>query len=198
MKRLGHQAAFTLVECLLALVVVSIVVTLVGLTLPAAYQASRQRLANPLDFQLMLAELEDRDHRFRLKGVNQHSLQLVDQQNKEFTLRSADRVYLTSNNGGYMELLDGIEVRSLVCQQLDSRRVLIAVTRKNGQRQWATVRFWAHEKRKPENKQAGSTTGLRLSPGTSRTSDHVSINNHQSPIFRDSTAGGISTQSPIH
>lgn len=170
------QSAFTLVECLLALLVTSIVVALVSMTLPTAYRATHRQLGRPVDFALLLAELEDADHHFQMRAVNPHSLRVVDTHNhKEFTLKAAGRVYLTSSDGGYLELLDGIQPGSLQCQQLDQQRVFIGVRRDNGENEWGIVRL-PHPKREESNDK--SKAGLRATFSDHRVDHDVDSDNH--------------------
>lgn len=133
--------AFTLLESIIALLVTTIVIAIVGMTLPSAQRASRRSLHSPLDFELFLAELEDHDHDFQLISVSDHSCELKDSHTKKtFTLHCKGRVYLTSS-GGYMELLDDVQPVSMTCHKLDRRRVSISVTRSNGQVQAGIVKF---------------------------------------------------------
>lgn len=137
----NKEPAFTLFECIIALLVTGIVIAIVSMTLPTAQRATRRHLSNPLDFELCLAELEGDDHKFRLLQVNEHSCELLDTKTKKhFNLLGRGRVYLTAA-GGYMELLDDIQPGTLICRQLDHSRVAISVERSNGITQCAVVRF---------------------------------------------------------
>lgn len=133
--------SFTILECVIALVVTGIVIAIISMTLPSAQRASHRTLNNPLDFELCLAELEGDDHQFRLVEVEPHSCRLLDTKtNKHFKLLCRGRIYLTAV-GGYMELLDDVKTNSLNCHQLDQSRVAISVVRKDGAIQQAIVRF---------------------------------------------------------
>lgn len=167
----GGRPSFTILECVIALLVTGIVIAIISMTLPSAQRASRRTLNDPLDFELCVAELEGDDHQFRLVEVEPHCCRLLDtKNNKHFQLLCRGRVYLTAA-GGYMELLDDVKTGSLNCRQLDQSRVAISVTRRDGSMiQRAIVRFkpqQLEDKHYGKTKETGSQENARIRTTTS-------------------------------
>ncbi len=139
MKR---QPAFTLVECIAALLVTSLVVVLTGYALTAVRTTSRLSLAQATDWVICLQELESADHHFALKWADRYQLELRDlNQHRNYELCLRDRLYLRSVNGGYMPVFSNIRVEQSGFKRLDSQRVYITVTRTNGQKLEGIVCF---------------------------------------------------------
>lgn len=139
MKR---RAAFTLVECVGALLVTSLVVILLSLAMTAVRTINRQSLGGAADWFICLQELESPDHRFILKRVKPAELQLKDQcQQRDYQLRIRDCLYLRTPNGGYMPIFSGIRGERSFFQRLDSQRVYVEVERQNGQKMAGIICF---------------------------------------------------------
>lgn len=139
MKR---QPAFTLVECVGALLVTSLVVVLLSLTMTAVRTISQRSLDGAVDWLICLQELESPDHQFALERVTPTELQLKDQhQQRKYQLRIGDRLYLRAPNGGYMPIFSGIRGGRSFFRRLDSQRVYIEVERNNGQKMAGIICF---------------------------------------------------------
>lgn len=128
------RAAFTLVECISALIVTSIVVLLIGYAMTSVRTMVKRSLSNTVDWQICLQELESSNHHFVLQHANSKSIFLLEQTSgREFELRALDRLYLRASNGGYVPIFSGIKMDRTVFRQLDDQRVYIKVERDNGQ-----------------------------------------------------------------
>lgn len=139
MKR---QPAFTLAECIAALLVTSIVVVLTGYALTTVRTTSRESLAHATDWIICLQELESADHRFALQRVNRYQLELRDlNQQRDYELCIRDRLYLRTTSGGYMPVFSNIKAAQSSFTRLDGQRVRIMVTRTNGQKLEGIVCF---------------------------------------------------------
>lgn len=136
------DAAFTLVECISALIVTSLVVVLVGYAMTGVRGLSRHALSNAVDWQICMQELESSEHRFALKKANSEGIFLKEQTSgRNFELRAADRLYLRAANGGYVPIFSGIKNGKTIFHQLDKQRVYLKVERKNGQKLTGVVCF---------------------------------------------------------
>ena len=119
------RSAFTLVECIGALLVTSLVVVLTGYALTAIRTTSRPSLDRATDWIICLQELESPDHRFALKRTERYQLEL----------------YLRAPNGGYMPIFSNIRGEQSAFKRLDSQRVHVTVVRTNGQKLEGVVCF---------------------------------------------------------
>lgn len=127
--------AFTLIECVAALLVTAIVIVLAGFSLTALQTMGKRSLDRPVDWIICLQELESPNHRFALTDVQAHHLSLYDQkQQRHYELRASDRLYLRSaGDGGYMPIFSGIQEGKTCFKKLSDQRVQIEVKRENGQ-----------------------------------------------------------------
>lgn len=136
------RAAFTLAECVAALLVTSLVVVLLGLSMTAVRTINRQSLGGAVDWFICLQELESPDHRFALERAKPSELQLRDQcQQRDYQLRIRDCLYLRTPNGGYMPIFSGVCGEQSFFRRLDSQRVYIEVERQNGQKMAGIICF---------------------------------------------------------
>lgn len=136
------RSAFTLVECIGALLVTSLVVVLTGYALTAVRTTSRPPLDRATDWIICLQELESPDHRFVLKRAERYQLELYDlNQRRIYELCLRDRLYLRAPNGGYMPIFSNIRGEQSAFKRLDSQRVHVTVVRTNGQKLEGVVCF---------------------------------------------------------
>lgn len=138
------KAAFTLVEAICALIISSLVIINISLVTTSMKQVSKMNLESTITWHLFLRELESVNHRFELIGIRDKRLLLYSQTtDQKYELRENHALYLTrQDKGGYMPLLDNIKNHEYSFSQLDSQRVLIKVTRKDGEKASAIVRFY--------------------------------------------------------
>lgn len=138
------KAAFTLVEAICALIISSLVIINISLVTTSMKQVSKMNLESTIAWHLFLRELESVNHRFELIGIRDKRLLLYSQTtDQKYELRENHALYLTrQDKGGYMPLLDNIKNHEYSFSQLDSQRVLIKVTRKDGEKASAIVRFY--------------------------------------------------------
>ena len=126
------KGAFTLIEATCALIISSLVIINISLVTTSMRQVGKMNLESTITWHLFLRELESVNHRFELMEVRDNWL-----------LRENHALYLTcQNKGGYMPLLDNIKNHEYSFTQLDSQRVLIKVTRKDGEKASAIVKFY--------------------------------------------------------
>lgn len=136
------RLAFTLVECIGALLVTSLVVVLTGYALTAVRTTSRTSLVHATDWIICLQELESADHRFALRRVDRYQLELRDlNQRRIYELCLRDRLYLRASSGGYMPVFSNIRGEQSAFKRLDNQRVHVTVVRTNGQRLEGVVCF---------------------------------------------------------
>lgn len=147
MKRGSKMPAFTLAECLLALVVVSIVAMASSFGLHSANQINHQNLAEPVDWYHFLLEMESPRRRLELRKVTHvgvDELELHSQINdKRYTLACSNHfiIYLKGSQGGYLPLYGPVAKGTLHYRQLDSRRVFVEVKNAKGQEHHAILCF---------------------------------------------------------
>ncbi|WP_076461272.1 hypothetical protein [Limosilactobacillus caccae] len=141
MKR---RAAFTIVECICALLITSLVVLGIGALMTSVRQANRSDLNEAVDWYMFLQELESPRHRFELRHVYRSSLILYGQvAARSYELKGSTCFYLTGgHDGGYLPLIDNLKAYDCDFKQLDEQRVLIEVERKNGQHLAGIVKFY--------------------------------------------------------
>ncbi|HJA21406.1 type IV pilus minor pilin ComGF family protein [Limosilactobacillus panis] len=139
MKKRG---AFTLVECIAALMVTTFVIILAGLAMTSVRKVNQHSLAGSVDWFICLQELESPDQTFALKKVYRYRLLLRDQrQQRNYELRISDRLYLRTPTGGYMPVLSAVRADKSFFRQLDQQRVYVEVGRTNGQKNYGIICF---------------------------------------------------------
>lgn len=147
MKRKG----FTLIECILALLVTSMVVILIGLLLHSFEKSDHQSIDESAQWYLFLRELESPTHQFQLMRCSDHRLMLNSPVSvKYYQLNGkSSHLYLSlqENGGGYLPLLD--HVRTFHAQQISDRQVEIEVETISGHKYDNIVLF---DKFRGENK----------------------------------------------
>lgn len=138
------RRAFTLVEAICALVISTLVIINISLVTTSMRRVGEMNLESTITWHLFLRELESPNHRFELVGIDKNKLLLNSQvTGQKYELRENYTLYLVrEDKGGYMPLLDGIKDHEYSVTQLDSQRVLIDVTRKNGKKVSAVVKFY--------------------------------------------------------
>ncbi|MCI1975391.1 MAG: type II secretion system GspH family protein [Limosilactobacillus sp.] len=149
---MSRNGAFTLVECLVALIIMSLITVLVSFQIRVIKSSTTNHLERPLDWYLCLAELESPNHQFTIEEVSQRKLQLASQTSgASYELRATDQLYLSRvNRGGYMLLFADIKAGSTTFCRLSGSRVEIRARRKNGQQLLGVVRFY-EKKEDPGN-----------------------------------------------
>lgn len=138
------RKAFTLVECLVTLIIMALITILVSLQIRVIKSSTLRSAAQPLDWYVCLTELESSDHQFVLDNVERHKLRLVSRiSGLTYELHATDRLYLSrEGHGGYMLLFNGIKPGTVMFNGLAGSRVEIEAQRKNGQRIQGVVKFY--------------------------------------------------------
>lgn len=141
MKRL---AAFTIIECVLALMITAVTLILVSWSLSALRQVNQHSLDDSVDWYVFLREMEADSHHFILKGVDGSEVRVHSPKTgMDYVLQGRDTLYLTAwQRGGYLPLLDNIKGKTCSFRQLAGQRVLIEVTRENGKKMAGIIQFY--------------------------------------------------------
>lgn len=137
------RRSFTLLECLIALIIMSLITVLVSLQM-RVIKSTTKTMAQPLDWNICLTELESADHQFVLDRVSRQNLRLVSRvSGLTYELHATDRLYLSrEGRGGYMLLFDDIKLGTVTFNELTGSRVEIKAQRKNGQNILGVVKFY--------------------------------------------------------
>lgn len=136
--------AFTIIECICALMVTTLVVLSISALMTTIRRVNRVDLNNSVDWYMFIQEMESSRHRFELRHVYRRSLLLYSQAaRRDYELKGADSFYLTCRqDGGYLPLLDEVKAYDCKFKQLDDQRVLVEVERKNGQQLAGIIKFY--------------------------------------------------------
>lgn len=132
---------FTLIECILALLVTSMVVFLIGLFLHSFEKSDHQTIDESAQWYLFLRELESPAHQFQLMNCSDHRLMLNSPVSvKYYQLNGkSSHLYLSlqENGGGYLPLLDHVKV--FHAQQISDQQVKFKVETTSGHKYDNTV-----------------------------------------------------------
>lgn len=139
MKRSG----FTLLECIISLLVVSMITVLIQLALPAVNQLQTASLKDTTDWYLFLERLEDDQKNFSLVDVQKSYLVLSSTTSSDQYIVQGGRqaIYLRTNHGGYLPILVNYQPRSLSFCKFDSSNVLVNCCLESGERKSAILHF---------------------------------------------------------
>lgn len=136
---------FTIIECVVALLITALILLLAGWSMNALAVSNRHSLDSSVDWYVFLKEMEADSHHFVLKQVNSYEIRLNSRRSGlDYTLQErGNTLYLTAwHRGGYLPLFSG--ARTCVFRQLPGRRVLVEVTRENGEKLAGIIQFY-HE-----------------------------------------------------
>ena len=140
-----HFKGFTIIECVAALAITALTLLLAGWLLTALSASNRHSLDYSVDWYVFLKEMESGSHYFVLQEVHVDNIRVHSPQTDlDYLLQKHnDNLYLTSwSRGGYMPLFSGVEACTF--KQLPGRRVLVEVTRENGEKLAGVIQFY-HE-----------------------------------------------------
>ncbi len=140
-----HFKGFTIIECVAALAITALTLLLAGWSLTALSASNRHSLDYSVDWYVFLKEMEAGSHHFVLQEVHVDNIRVHSPQTDlDYLLQKHnDNLYLTSwSRGGYMPLFSGVEACTF--KQLPGRRVLVEVTRENGEKLAGVIQFY-HE-----------------------------------------------------
>ncbi|WP_137597497.1 competence type IV pilus minor pilin ComGF [Paucilactobacillus kaifaensis] len=128
------KSGFTLIECILALLITSMVAMLIGLFLHSFQKNDHQTIDESAQWYLFLRELESPTHQFQLMSCSDHRLMLNSPISvKYYQLNGkSTHLYLSlqENGGGYLPLLD--RVKDFHAQQISDRQVELKVETLSG------------------------------------------------------------------
>lgn len=136
--------AFTIVECIAALLITAVTLVLAGWGMTALSASERHSLDHPIDWYVFLKEMEADNHHFVLKRVSGREVQVYSPRTDlNYTLQGRNVLYLTASaRGGYLPLLDGIQGKAYHFTRLPGQRVLVEVTRENGEKLVGIMQFY--------------------------------------------------------
>lgn len=136
-----NQAGFTVIECVLALVIISMVAILANMTVKTVQQSERSQNDDELQWYFLVRELESDAHRFECVQLG-NPLQLRSRiTNKTFMLVCKQHeLYLTKvHGGGYLPLMSNVQ--RYQTSQYTAMQVVLRVTMTNGQVRQARLRL---------------------------------------------------------
>lgn len=136
---------FTIIECVVALLITALTLLLAGWSMNALAVSNRHSLDSSVDWYVFLKEMEADSHHFVLKQVNSHNIRVNScRSDLDYILqKKRDTLYLTAwSRGGYLPLFSG--AKTCVFKRLPGQRVLVEVTRKNGEKLVGIIQFY-HE-----------------------------------------------------
>ncbi|MGN1279628.1 MAG: competence type IV pilus minor pilin ComGF [Limosilactobacillus sp.] len=136
---------FTIIECVIALVITALTLLLAGWAMTALSASNRHSLDSSVDWYVFLKEMEADSHRFVLKRVDANRIRVNSWQSGtdlDYVLQQQHgNLYLTtSSRGGYMPLFSG--VKTCTFKRLSGHRVLVEVTRENGKKLAGVIQFY--------------------------------------------------------
>lgn len=139
MKRNG----FTVIECIISLLLLSIVTALIMVIIPSAEQLQRKSFKNTTDWCLFLQRLENSEYQFKLRAVATDHLTLYsDKQQENFYIKGGKRaVYLQTGHGGYLPLLVNYCPASLHFRRFDDNCVQVKAKLADREERHAIVVF---------------------------------------------------------
>ncbi|WP_251547150.1 ComGF family competence protein [Limosilactobacillus caecicola] len=137
------SSGFTLLECVIGLLVVLMMTYLVVLTVPCLKRSSDTAAGIDTDWYLCLQRLESPQYAFSVQKVTHQRLILLNQVNHETYIVQGGRqsIFLKTAQGGYLPLLVNCSPGSLRFDQIDSQNVRIECQLKNGERKNALLNF---------------------------------------------------------
>lgn len=137
------QRGFTLIECILALLITSMVMLTIGWFLHSFEKSDHQSIDESAQWYLFLRELESPTHQFQLMGCGEHRIMLSSPVHvKYYNLDgNDDHIYLTllEHGGGYLPLLD--HVQKFKTDQISDTQVEIKVETTSGHEYNDIVKF---------------------------------------------------------
>lgn len=138
------MTGFTIIECIMALLITAITLMLAGWGMTALTNSERHSLDHPVAWYVFLKEMEADSHHFVLRHVSGTAVRVYSPRTGlNYTLQGRRVMYLTAvERGGYLPLLDGIQGKAYRFTQLPGQRVLVEVTRENGERLAGIIQFY--------------------------------------------------------
>lgn len=139
----GHTG-FTIIECIVALVITTMVTLLISLTTANLTRFNHRSLDPAIDWYVFLKEMESADHHFVLKEVGSYHLIVKNINNGvDYELRGKDAFYLSAvDQGGYLPVFEGIRGDRYHFKRLDKTRVQVVVQRKGGEELTGIINFY--------------------------------------------------------
>lgn len=136
------RKGFTIIECIVSLLILVMITLLIHLVLPTTMQFQNNSLKNTTDWYLFIERLEDSHNRFQIIKVKNNRLFLVNHDNQEYQVESGKHsIYLRTIHGGYLPILINYQLGSIKYQQLDSRNVYVKAKMADGEQKDAVIHF---------------------------------------------------------
>lgn len=143
------RQGFTLVECIISLVVLVMITGLVQMAGPLTNQVQGATLKDTTDWYLFVKRLEDEQKDFTLIDVKKDQLTLLCTTNKlEYIVQGGRQtVFLKTKQGGYLPVLVNYQPHTLDFQKLSETDVLVTCQLERGERKNAILHFKPSGKR---------------------------------------------------
>lgn len=138
-----RRHGFTLVECILALLITSMTMVLCGILLHSFEKNDHQIIDESAQWHLFLRELESPTHEFQLMSCGNQRIMLNSPVSTKYyqLIGNDEHLYLTllQDKGGYLPLFD--HVKEFHTNQISSTQVEIKVVTLNGHHFSNVVKF---------------------------------------------------------
>ncbi|WP_295729965.1 prepilin-type N-terminal cleavage/methylation domain-containing protein [uncultured Limosilactobacillus sp.] len=138
-----RKRGFTIIECIISLLVLVMIFGLVQMTIPFLGKLHSNSLKDKTDWYLFLERLEDPDYSFQLLEVTDQSLILTSPfRNDHYIVQGGKKaVYFKAEQGGYLPILVNYQPNSLHFETDGANSVAVTCKLKNGEVQHAKVSF---------------------------------------------------------
>lgn len=141
--KMKRFSGFTIIECVAALAITALTLLLASWSMTALSSSNRHSLDGSVDWYVFLKEMEADNHHFVLEEVHLDNIRVKSRKNDlDYVLQWKPGVlYLKERDrGGYMPLFNG--ARKCAFKRLSGQRVLVEVTRENGERLSGALQFY--------------------------------------------------------
>ena len=137
-----RQQGFTIIECMMSLLVLAMITVLIHLVLPNAMHLKHSSLKNKTDWYLFVERLEDPRYRFRVLKVERNILILKSNENEEYQVQEGhNALFLRTKHGGYLPVLVNYQLGSIQYWQLNNDNVYVNAKMMDGEQEDAVINF---------------------------------------------------------
>lgn len=138
-----RKSGFTILECIISLLVLIMIFGLVQITIPLVNSLHSCSGKDTTDWYLFLGKLEDSEYSFQLLAATKHTLLLSSPVHGEnYQLQGGKRaVYLKTERGGYLPVLVNYQPNSLEIKRNSRNSVTIACRLESGKMKNAKICF---------------------------------------------------------
>lgn len=135
------RKAFSLVECLISLLIIGMIACLMQLVVPNISRLQHDNLKNTTDWYLFVNRLER--GKYRVNEVKRQSLKIteVDTGNELQVVSGKQAIYFRTASGGYSPLLVNYQEGSITYRKYNDQTVLVRGRMMNGEIRQAIIVF---------------------------------------------------------